>query len=154
MWIVYTFNCKTNHVDFCCYTHNVEKGLDALDDYSICAFRKKVPDYPSDKSPLDTNSTLSEEKDGYYLLLDPKFINGGGDSERVNLFKVKGGKANCLRFFQVAYIDKYVDDFLCERTQAVVTLEKDAQVIDKPIEQDSDNSSNDINLGDSDEDSS
>ncbi len=125
MWIIYTQNCRNGEVDLCCYVHEFEKALNAMDDYAISKFRLKVPDYPKDDDPLEED--VSNGKDGYYVHLDQKYQNGFGDAERVNLIKKKGKEIKILRYFQVGRVGKYVDDYLAERTQAVVALQNDDQ---------------------------
>lgn len=129
MWIIYTVNCQTDkdEISFCCYTHDFEKAINALDDYSIARYRQKNPDFPKDVSPLDDDTDMSA-KDGYYLRLDLNYINGHGDSERINLYKSSKSNIHLLRYFQIATVDKYIDDYMSERTQAVIDLERDAKI--------------------------
>ncbi len=154
MWIVYTVNCHNNGIELCCYTHESEKGLNALDDYAIAKYRLKCPEYPMDKNPLEDESPMTKAKDGYYLRLDMEQQNGHGDSERVNLIKVKNGTQKILRYFHVSQVDKYIDDFLGERTQAVIKLEEDdeGEKYTAHIQEDSSDEDEDI-LDSSDEDS-
>lgn len=122
MWIVYAVKCKTADVSPCCFTHEYEKALDALDDYAIAKFRLKVPDYPTDKDPLD-----GDGDDGDYKLeFDKGHVTRDGDFERVNLVKKKDGVV--AHYFQLGHADKYIDDYIAERTPAVVELENDAKM--------------------------
>lgn len=133
MWIIYTVDCrsggnaslKCNAVDLCCYTHEFERAMDALDDYAIAKFRLKNPDYPNDANPLD-DETRDWTLEKYRLEFDEGHVTRDGDYERINLFRT--GTREVIRYFELADTGKYIDDYVAERTDAVVELENDARI--------------------------
>lgn len=125
MYIIYTVNMRTGSVDLCCYTNEYEKGFNALDDYAVAKFFQKMPNYPQKENPLIDESLKT--RDGYYLEESKDHVNGYNDSERILLVKRKNNKIKVLRYFQVGYVDKYIDDYLGERTSKVIELEEDEQ---------------------------
>jgi hypothetical protein len=150
MWVIYSLNCKTLKVSVLCYCDDYESALDAVDDYAEAAFLRKVPSWDKKTMgrPLDAEVA---PKDGYHVMLDKDSVNLNKDAERVLLYKMTGGKGKLLRYWQFARADKYIGDYLDERTAKVVELEQDEIV---PVPHIRDNVTRAENDQDSDESSS
>lgn len=132
MWVVYSVNCKTCQVKLLCYTTEYESAIDAVDQYAIAGFMHKERNWEAPKSeekgeyitPMDDTTPLGS-KDGYFLRMDQSSANQEGDYVRVDLFKVTQGLSKLLRYWKFDKVDKYIEDYLAERTATVIQMESD-----------------------------
>jgi hypothetical protein len=135
MYVIYSVNVSANTVTLLCFTERYETAVDALDNYAISYYRHKVPTWDNggnkEATPMDDTSDMCL-KSGYYLRFDtnPKHISDEGDPERINLYKVSKDNTDpvLLRYFSFSRVDKYIDDFMAEQTQAVIDLIRDQNV--------------------------
>lgn len=125
IYIIYCFNLDENSVELCCYTESHSSAINALDDYAVSKFRLLEPNFPTEKNPFDMDFP---EKYRYYIKLnyDHENTTEHGESERIDIYNNNGEQ--CF-YFKLQKLNKYIDDYLKERTEAVIQLERDNQGI-------------------------
>jgi hypothetical protein len=128
MYVIYTVNLKNSKVTLLTFTDTYDMALDAVDQYSSAFLAKKI----GGKAEEDVKGCLLPtdipDKDGYYIQYNGKHKNIGDDSERIDLLKITDSKLKVLRYFCIGLVEKYIEDYLQEKTQAVIDLQNDASI--------------------------
>lgn len=120
MWVLYTVTKKSGKIKMLCYTLDYQSAVDAMEMYANSFYKQKFPEWePTDeyKTPIEMDSDI--ETEGYHLL-------PSATDQEISLLKTdKKGEAKVLRTFHLDQVDKFIKDFLKEKTLTSLALEAD-----------------------------
>lgn len=136
MYVIYVFSCETLNTTILCHTEDPDRACCAMDEYAQRWYEKATKRKIGEDEDPYVEEIPKEAKEGDLFMvweepLEDEFLEDNdrnpADIQRIEVLKSCSDSEDLelVRTYGVQKVDKWIDDYLDERTAAVEQIEED-----------------------------